>query len=97
MNLGMAGQEYKDLREAFKIKFEDESFPLSPPALDEWMLRWVKSLTNSKSVLAQEKELISAQFKILDVASPLLKVLVRLNKVKDNPVSESVLPATKAY
>lgn len=59
MTSGMAVQEAKDVREAFKIKFEVESFPLSPPSMDKWVLRWGKNLANNKIILSQEKDWVS--------------------------------------
>lgn len=55
MSNGMDTKEAKELREKFKMAFEDPDFTLNPPALDEWMSRRVKGLPNHKSIEAQEK------------------------------------------
>lgn len=53
MSNGMEAKEVKELRERFRITFEDPAFTLNPPALDEWMSRRVKNLPNHKAVQTQ--------------------------------------------
>ena len=68
--------ESKQLRENFSPTFEKSSFELQVPKLDPSMarrLREVKSVEASKAE-AKEKSLVAAQFKILDIAKPLLYV-----------------------
>lgn len=93
---GMDAKEAKELRERFKITFEDPAFSLNPPALDEWMSRRVKSLPNHKSVEAQEKLLVSAQFKVMDVASPLLDLLGQLKARQSDSGVEAMMSSAKA-
>lgn len=93
---GMDAKEAKELRERFNINFEDPAFSLNPPALDEWMSRRVKNLPNHKSVEAQEKLLVSAQFKVMDVASPLLDLLGQLKARQSDSGVEAMMSSAKA-
>ena len=96
MSNGMDSKEAKDLRERFKIAFEHPEFNLNPPALDEWMSRRVKALPNHKAVETQEKLLVSAQFKIMDIASPLLDLLSQLRARPNDPGVETMISSAKA-
>lgn len=93
---GVGAKEAKDLRERFKVVFEDEKFSLNPPALDEWMARRVKSLANHKTIELQEKILVSTQFKVMDVASPLLDLLCQLRSRSDDPNMAPMISSAKA-
>lgn len=76
MGSGMPSTEAKALREVFSPSFEG-SFSLQCPKLEHSMKRRLVKTSRKKSDLV-EKALLSTQYKVLDVARPLLELWRRL-------------------
>ena len=66
--------ETKHLRENFHPSFEKSTFDLKVPTLDPSMARRLKEVRGGEASKAETKEkaLVASQFKILDIAKPLL-------------------------
>lgn len=66
--------EAKQLRENFHPSFEKGSFDLKVPVLDPSMARSLKEVRGGEAGKAEvkEKALVASQFKILDIAKPML-------------------------
>ena len=76
MTLPQKPSESKQLRESFVPAFEKSSFDLQVPKLDPSMARRLKEVRGegASKAEAKEKALVVSQFKILDIAKPLLYV-----------------------
>lgn len=81
MAKGVITAESKEVQEVFDVEFEQEGFSLNPPTLDDWMARKLKDQKNRKTVEAAEKIWLSAQFKVMDIAPPLLNLVDSLQKL----------------
>lgn len=55
MSNGIDTKEAVELREKFKMAFEDPDFTLNPPALYEWMSRLVKGFPLITNLLKSKK------------------------------------------
>jgi hypothetical protein len=66
--------ESKQLRENFVPSFSKSSFDLQVPKLDPSMARRLKEVKGGEAskAKAKEKALVASQYKILDIAKPLL-------------------------
>ncbi|XP_045023289.1 uncharacterized protein LOC116935744 isoform X2 [Daphnia magna] len=66
--------EAKQLRENFHPSFEKRSFEFKVPVLDPSMARRLKEVRGGEASKAEAKEkaLVASQFKILDIAKPML-------------------------
>lgn len=66
--------EAKQLRENFHPSFEKRSFDFKVPVLDPSMARRLKEVRGGEASKAEAKEkaLVASQFKILDIAKPML-------------------------
>ena len=85
----------KSLRDEYGVEFEDKSFSLNPPRLDDWMARQLpKEKSARKAVEASEKKWLSAQFKVMDIAPPLLHLFSELEATApDCPAQRAVAAA----
>ncbi|KZS22105.1 Uncharacterized protein APZ42_010838 [Daphnia magna] len=72
MTRGISTSDSKSLQDKFKLSFERSSFSLNPPAVDSWISRRLKSKSTHKTVESAEKKWLTAQFKVMDIASPLI-------------------------
>ena len=94
---GVSSAEAKVLRNRFTPIFRKKSVKLQIPELDEAMYRRLKSLKNSTASKAlidpQEKSLSALQYKIIDIARPLL--FLWENKQADSASREAVRTAVK--
>jgi hypothetical protein len=90
MASGLASDQVRALREAFNPDFESTSFDLAVPTLDDKFAKSLKQ-TGNKAVEKQEKLLMSHQFKLLDLARPLLNALSLTNEGSTKEALESTL------
>lgn len=95
MTKGVSTNESKSIQESFKLDFENDSFSLNPPAVDEWVVRRMKSKTARKAVESAEKTWLTVQFKIMDIASPLLYLHRSLVEEHEDPEGP-IMKATEA-
>jgi hypothetical protein len=96
---GVSSAEAKVLRNRFTPIFRKKSVKLQIPELDEAMYRRLKSLKNSTASKAlidpQEKSLSALQYKIIDIARPLL--FLWENKQADSASREAVRTALNLW
>jgi hypothetical protein len=90
MASGLPSDQVMALREAFNPDFESTSFALAVPSLDDKFAKSLKQ-TGNKAVEKQEKLLMSHQFKLLDLARPLLNALSITNEESTKEALESTL------
>ncbi|EFX74987.1 hypothetical protein DAPPUDRAFT_108340 [Daphnia pulex] len=94
--------EGKQLREKYVPSFRSDSFELVCPQLDSSMARRLKDLKSVEATKAEsiEKSLLAEQYKILDIARPLLFVWENLSKdpaLKVSPLSEATGTALQLW
>ncbi|EFX73658.1 hypothetical protein DAPPUDRAFT_252904 [Daphnia pulex] len=94
--------EGKQLREKYVPSFRSDSFELVCPQLDSSMARRLKDLKSVEATKVEsiEKSLLAEQYKILDIARPLLFVWENLSKdpaLKVSPLSEATGTALQLW
>lgn len=84
--------ESKAIRETFKLNFEKSSTSFSPPSVDGWMARKIKEAgkNTSKAVEVTEKSWLTTQYKVFDIASPLIYLLDELENGPPMPRNQIV-------
>lgn len=75
LSLGQPANTVKELRGAFLPVFEDQSFLLSVPKLDDTVERQLSSSKNSKYIMQRENVFKSMQYQVLDFVKPLLLLM----------------------
>ncbi len=94
MTKGVPSDDSKAIQEEFGVEFDQSSFSINPPRLDDWMARQLKEKAARKTVEASEKVWLSAQFKVMDIAPPLLHLLSDFGEDDPhNPVQRAVVAA----
>ncbi|KZR98982.1 Uncharacterized protein APZ42_005349, partial [Daphnia magna] len=93
---GLSTTESKIIQGDYKLEFEKDSFSLNPPVLDDWTARRVKNGSKLKSVEAAEKLWLSAQFKVMDIATPLISLYASLLQSAEHQEDGPVIQALKA-
>jgi len=90
-------EESKAIREAFKLNFERPSTTLSPPAIDGWLARQFTEVGKEarQAMEVTEKAWLTAQFKVLDIASPLIYLLDELHRSPPLPYDQ-IIPIIRA-
>ncbi|KAI9557312.1 hypothetical protein GHT06_017140 [Daphnia sinensis] len=93
---GLSTAESKAIQGDYKLEFEKDSSGINPPILDDWMARRVKNGSKLKSVEAAEKLWLSAQFKVMDIATPLISFYASLLQSTEYQEDGPVIQALKA-
>ncbi|KAI9565203.1 reverse transcriptase [Daphnia sinensis] len=96
MTKGISTADSKAIQEEFKVIFENGKFSLNPPAIDEWAARRLKEKSMQKTVEAAEKVWLTTQFKVMDIAPPLLHILNHVTSSPDITPENPLLVATEA-
>ncbi len=98
MSKGIPTADSKAIQELYKVDFDDESFSLNPPAIDDWQSVRIKRHVSRKAIEAEEKQWLALQFKVMDIATPLLNMYsIMIKGAKDKGSEHHVLaPPLKA-
>lgn len=94
--------QIKTLRTLYEPSFEHTSFELQVPKLDSSMARRLKELRGSESqhTEAKEKAFKDLQYKVLDVARPLLFLWSEIASddcLKDSPLADAAETALRLW
>ena len=95
--LGISKEETKSIRDSFKLSFEKDSTSIDPPSIDDWMTCQINEADDEKEMKAlklEEKALLAAQYKVMDIAPPLIHLLVKF-KSESNPTPTEISAAIK--
>lgn len=76
------------------MEFEDDSFFINPPTADDFFVERVKKGKNRLINEANERQLLSLQFKVIDIATPLLHLFANITDLRD--IQKDVLDPLKA-
>ncbi|KZS08381.1 Uncharacterized protein APZ42_027689 [Daphnia magna] len=93
---GLSTTESKTIQGDYKLEFEKNSFSLNPPVLDDWMAHRVKNGSKLKLVGVAEKLWLSAQLKVMDIATPLISLYANLLQSAEHQKHGPVIQALKA-
>jgi len=94
MSKGIPTTDSKAIQEYFKLQFESTSFSLNPPMIDDWQVDRIKRSASRKAIEAEEKQWLAMQFKIMDIATPLINLLCQTAELEDH-VSLPLVTAAK--
>ncbi|KAI9557193.1 hypothetical protein GHT06_017005 [Daphnia sinensis] len=92
---GISTADSKAIQEEFKVIFENDKFLLNPPAIDERAARHLKE-KSMQTAEAAEKVWLTTQFKVMDIALPLLHILNHVASSPDITPEHPLLVATEA-
>lgn len=79
MSVGQQATRTRELRESFKPVFEDETFNLACPKMDDVVERQIVRSRHGKFIGQRELIWKSTQLKVLDVARPLISLWSRID------------------
>jgi hypothetical protein len=79
MSVGQNAAQTREFRELFKPVFEDDSFQLSCPKMDDVVERQIVRSRHGKYIGQRELMWKSTQLKVLDVARPLISLWSRID------------------
>jgi len=85
MTLGQPAATVRELKSTFSPVFEDQSFLLSVPKLDDTVERQLSSNRNSKYIMQRENVFKSMQYQVLDFVKPLLLLMGMMSSDTTHP------------